>query len=295
MELGHDAFEEKIKKPMEACLHNSGSNVISINSLDTIIAKAVEKPKLGEASLYENNLFCSSAMEELFCLDNALSPICDNSNDVCDIPNPPVESISFKVPMKIVERVMNDQYAGDGSVHPSAHLSKLTELCELFKVAGLSRENVMRKLFPLSLKDKAKEWYRLLDEQPSNWKQLESIFYSKFYPLHEVHLDRNYIYNFYPHDGESIAQAWGRLKTLILKCPNHELSEEIIVTNFYARLSGHYKDYLDACSEGSFTSKKVEARWDLLERIQNNAEDWENDKGKESGINYEYDCIKSVV
>ena len=49
MELGHDAFEEKIKKPMEACLHNSGSNVISINSLDTIIAKAVEKPKLGRS------------------------------------------------------------------------------------------------------------------------------------------------------------------------------------------------------------------------------------------------------
>ena len=55
--LGHDTFEEKIKKPMEVCLHNNGSNVISINSLDTIIAKAMEKPKLGEASLNKNNNF----------------------------------------------------------------------------------------------------------------------------------------------------------------------------------------------------------------------------------------------
>src|ERR1041385_1164612 len=31
----------------------------------------------------------------------------------------------------------------------------------------------------------------------------------------------------------------------------------------------------------------------LLERIQRNSEDWEIDKGKESGISYEYDCIKS--
>ena len=84
---------------------------------------------------------------------------------------------------------------------------------------------------------------------------------------------------FYPHDGESIAQAWGRLKKLILKCPDHELPEKIIVTIFYARLSDHCKDYLDACLEGSFTSKKVEARWDLLEIIQSNTEDWENDKG----------------
>ena len=85
IEVGHDAFEEKIKKPMEVCLHNSGSNVISINSLDTIIFNAMEKPKLGEASLYKNNLFRSSALEEVFCLDNALSPTCGNSNDACDI------------------------------------------------------------------------------------------------------------------------------------------------------------------------------------------------------------------
>jgi hypothetical protein len=44
---------------------------------------------------------------------------------------------------------------------------------------------------------------------------------------------------------------------------------------------------------GSFTSKEVEAKWDLLETIQSNIEDWDCDKGKESGINYEYDCIKS--
>ena len=40
IELGHDAFEEKIKKPMEACLHD-GSNGITINSLNTIIANAM--------------------------------------------------------------------------------------------------------------------------------------------------------------------------------------------------------------------------------------------------------------
>ena len=49
----------------------------------------------------------------------------------------------------------------------------------------------MKKLFPLSLKDKAKEWYELLDDpRHSKWKELESLFYSKFYPLHEVHRDR---------------------------------------------------------------------------------------------------------
>jgi hypothetical protein len=115
------------------------------------------------------------------------------------------------------------------------------------------------------------------------WEEIVPLFYSKFYPFSEIHKDRNYIYNFHPHDGESIAQEWGRLKSLMLKCPILELPRNVVINNFYARLSGHYKDYLDACFEGSFTSKEVDSKWDLLETIQSNIEDWDCDKGKESG------------
>src|SRR3954464_150576 len=40
---------------------------------------------------------------------------------------------------------------------------------------------------------------------------------------------------------------------------------------------------------------KEEAKWDLLYRIQDNTEAWENDKGRKSGINYDYECIKSFM
>ena len=92
-----------------------------------------------------------------------------------------------------------------------------------------------------------------------------------------------------------VKAGWGRLKSLMFKCPIHELPINIVINNFYARILGQYKDHLDACLEGSFTSKQVEAKWDLLETIQRNTEDWDINKGKESGINYEYDCIKSFA
>ena len=38
--------------------------------------------------------------------------------------------------------------------------------------------------------------------------------------------------------------------------------------------------------------KTIEFRWDLLERIECNSEDWELDEGKESGINPKFDCVK---
>ena len=273
IELGHDAFEEKIKKPMEVCLHNSDSNVISMNSLNTIISNAMEKSKLGEASFDENDLFSSPALEEKICFDNTLSPICDNSNDACDILNPSTESIPFKIPMKSFERVMNNCYLGDGTVHPGDHLLFIHELCELFKCAGISMDQVKRKLFSLSLKGRAAEWYKMLKNGRSiGWEEIVPLFYSKFYPPSEIHKDRNQIYNFWPHDGESIAQAWGRLKSLMLKCPIHELPSNIVINNFYARLSLHDKDLLDASCSGSFTRMKEEAKWDLLDRIQENTD-----------------------
>jgi hypothetical protein len=81
----------------------------------------------------------------------------------------------------------------------------------------------------------------------------------------------------------------------MLKCSIHELPRNIVIDNFYARLSGYYKDYLYACLDGSFTRKDVNTKWDVLEAIQNNIEDWDSDKGKGSGINYEYDCIKAFI
>src|SRR5215203_3922010 len=124
-DLRHGWFDAKIKEPMEPQLHAS-SNIISMNA---ITANAMDKFKLGEASLHKNNLFCSSALEEIFCSDNALSPICDKSNDASDVLNPPAESIPYKIPMEIIERVMDNRYEGDGTVHPGDHLLFLHELC----------------------------------------------------------------------------------------------------------------------------------------------------------------------
>ena len=69
--------------------------------------------------------------------------------------------------------------------------------------------------------------------------------------MHIIHRDHNYIYNLWPWEGESIAQAWGRLNSMLYLCPNHELSREIIIRNFYARLS-HDQSMLDTSCAGSF-------------------------------------------
>src|SRR4051812_35829155 len=111
-------------------------NVISVNVLNTICGNSVEKSKLGETSFYD--FYNTPALVEKICFDDLISPICDSYKDGCDISNKPTESTPFKIPMKIVDRVMSNCYLGDGTINPGDHLLFIHELCEFFKCAGIS-------------------------------------------------------------------------------------------------------------------------------------------------------------
>ena len=52
---------------------------------------------------------------------------------------------------------------------------------------------------------------------------------------------------------------------------------------------------LDTSCTSSFMMKTIEFKWDLLERIKRNSEDWDLDEGKELGITPKFDCVKSFM
>jgi hypothetical protein len=96
LELGHEVFEEKIKKHMELYLH-ANSNVISMNSLNTIIANAMENSKLEEVGFDEHDIFSPPSTEEKIYFDDTIPPIYDDYNDDYVIFSPPTikEKISY--------------------------------------------------------------------------------------------------------------------------------------------------------------------------------------------------------
>ena len=69
----------------------------------------------------------------------------------------------------------------------------------------------------------------------------------------------------------------------------------MIIQKIYARLSLNNRSMLDTSYTGSFMMKTIEFRWDLLERIKRNPEDWELDEGKESSITPKFDCVKCFM
>ena len=148
-------------------------------------------------------------------------------------PTAPTENIGYEIPSGMIEQLLANPYAGDGTEHPDMHLIYVEQICGLLKLAGLPRDEVMKKVFPLSLKGKELAWYRLWDDIGSwNWNRLKLEFHQKNYHVHLVHCDRNYQYNFWPREGESIALAWGGLSQRYIHAPIMRSQEKLLSRNF---------------------------------------------------------------
>jgi len=82
---------------------------------------------------------------------------------------------------------------------------------------------------------------------------------------------------------------------MLYSCPNDELSREMIIQKNYAQLSLNDRTVLDTSCAGSYMVKTIEFKWDLLERIKHNSEDWASDDGKASGMTPKFYCVKSFM
>ena len=133
----------------------------------------------------------------------------------------------------MIEKPLANPYAGDGTLQPGMHLIYVDEVCGLFKLAGIPDDVAKKKVFPLSLKGDALVWYSQCDDMISwDYKRLKLEFHQKFYPMHLVHHDRNYIYKFWPREGESIAQAWGGFSQCYIYAPIMSSQEKLLFRIF---------------------------------------------------------------
>ena len=74
----------------------------------------------------------------------------------------------------MIEKLLANAFAGDGTLHLNLHLIFVDEVCGLFKLAGILDDFVKGKVFPLSFKGDALTWYRLCDDTRSwNYKRLK--------------------------------------------------------------------------------------------------------------------------
>ncbi|XP_071926999.1 uncharacterized protein [Coffea arabica] len=156
---------------------------------------------------------------------------------------------------------------------PYKHLQEFDVVCNSMKPPGITEEQIKMRAFPFSLKDSAKDWlYYLPPGSITTWDQLKKKFLDKYFPASRAASLRKEICGIKQHPGESLYEYWERFKKLCTKCPQHQISEQLLIQYFYEGLLFRDRSIIDAASGGALVNKTPRGAWELIEGMAENSQ-----------------------
>ncbi|XP_073120712.1 uncharacterized protein [Henckelia pumila] len=212
---------------------------------------------------------------------------------------PTVAANHFEIKPAILQMIHNTlQFGGSVIDEPYVHITNFLEICDTFKIQGVSDDAIRLRLFPFSLRDKAKAW---LTDLPAGsittWDDLAKSFLTKYFPPSKSMKLRADITTFSQGEQEMFYEAWERYKDLLRRCPHHQLPEGLVVQTFYYGLSHSNRTMLDAVAGGNLLRKSSEDGFELIEEMASSSYHPQSERGaarKSTGI-HQIDAFTSVA
>ncbi|KAK8559142.1 hypothetical protein V6N12_042425 [Hibiscus sabdariffa] len=163
------------------------------------------------------------------------------------------------------------QFGGSPVENARQHIKSFLEICNSFKIHGVSNDVLELKLFPYSLRDKAKAWLNNLPTGSfQSWTELCRSFLAKFNYNNMTDKLRNEITSFMQDDDKSMHEAWERYIDLFKRCPMHGLPEWTQVSIFYNSVNTPMRMMLDASANGTLLDKPPREGVKILEKLAQN-------------------------
>ncbi|KAJ9182762.1 hypothetical protein P3X46_006719 [Hevea brasiliensis] len=193
--------------------------------------------------------------------------------------------------------VQQSQFGGNPSESPHVHLAHFLEISDMLKINGVSDDSIRLRLFPFSLKDRAREWLHSLPPGSiTTWDELSQAFLAQYFPPSKTAKLRNELTSFKPRDDESLYEAWERYKDLQRRCPHHGIPKWMLVQHFYNGVSPAIRSTIDASSGGDLMEKSEDEAFSTLDKIAYNNYQWScerNEIKKPAGM-FELDAMNMI-
>ncbi|XP_050878237.1 uncharacterized protein LOC127082059 [Lathyrus oleraceus] len=136
---------------------------------------------------------------------------------------------------------------------------------------GIIEDHIKLRAFPFSLKGAAKDWlYYLESNSVTTWNDLKKVFLERYFPASRVASIQKKCG--IRQGNESLAEYWERFKQLLSSCPQHQITEQLLIQYFYEGLLPMDKNILDAASGGVLVDKTLVAAKTLIENMSLNSQ-----------------------
>ena len=168
---------------------------------------------------------------------------------------------------------------------PNLHLSLFVQYADTVKANGVNPEAIRLRLFPFSLRDRARAWLQSL---PSNsittWDELKKVFLARYFPPSKTAMLRGQINRFTQKEDESLSEAWERYKDILRLFPYHGLDPWLIIHTFYGGLLYNTKLSLDVAAGGALMDKPYNEAYQLIENMAQNHYQWGGERASTRGL-----------
>ncbi|GJX34426.1 hypothetical protein Tco_0245983 [Tanacetum coccineum] len=148
---------------------------------------------------------------------------------------------------QFLKELRTNTFSGSDHEDANEHIEKVLEIVDLFHVPNITIDQVMLRAFPMSLTGAASRWLR---NEPTGsittWEGLKTKFLNKYCPPARMAKKMEEINNFHQEPDENLYEAWERFKELLMKCPQHYLTEMQEVILFYNGLGIPTRQILDS-------------------------------------------------
>ena len=91
---------------------------------------------------------------------------------------------------------------------PYRLVDELFQVCKLNHLQNIPADTMKMKLFPATLRDRAKDWFLKLGKEFSNWTEMEEEFLRKYYSVGKTTSVRKSIREFTQGMSENFYEAW---------------------------------------------------------------------------------------
>ncbi|XP_056695518.1 uncharacterized protein [Spinacia oleracea] len=138
---------------------------------------------------------------------------------------------------------------------------------------GVEHDHIRLHAFPFSLQDLAKDWlYDLPAGSITTWNVMVSTFPGKYFPASLIGSIRKEICGIRQHDNESLYEYWERFKRLCSSCPQHHISDQLLIQYFYEGLLPTDRGMIDASSGGALVDKTPTQARALISNMAQNTQ-----------------------